>query len=52
MAEGVEAWANDLLQLMTQPRNVSGANRRVSESAFSIKNSARALLQLYEGTLE
>jgi glycosyltransferase EpsF len=52
MADGVEAWADDLLHLMTRPRNVSGANRRVSESAFSIKNSARALLQLYEGTLE
>ena len=51
VAAGVESWADDLLQMTTQPRNISTANERVSESPFSITNSARALLQLYEGIL-
>ena len=51
VAAGVESWASDLLQMTTQPRNISTANERVSESPFSITNSARALLELYEGIL-
>lgn len=51
VAAGAEAWADDLLQLAAQPRNLPDANQRVSESAFSINNSTRALLKLYEGTL-
>ena len=51
VAAGAAAWSDDLLQLIAHPRNVSDANQRVSESAFSISHSARALLNLYEGTL-
>src|SRR5216683_2948593 len=49
---GEAAWAADLLQLAAQPKNILGANRRVTASAFSINSSAGALLRLYsEGTL-
>ena len=49
---GEAAWADDLLQLAAQPRNIPDANQRVAASAFSIEKSSRALLQLYsEGTL-
>ena len=49
---GEAAWADDLLQLAAQPRNIRGANQRVAASAFSIDSSSRALLRLYgEGTL-
>jgi glycosyltransferase involved in cell wall biosynthesis len=49
---GEAMWAADLLQLATQRQNVPDANRRVAASAFSIDQSARALLQLYTlGTL-
>ena len=49
---GETIWAADLFQLAAQPRNISGANQSVSESAFSIDISARALLRLYsEGEL-
>ena len=51
VAAGAEAWADDLLQLAAQARNLPDANQRVSNSAFSINNSTRALLKLYEGTL-
>jgi glycosyltransferase involved in cell wall biosynthesis len=50
---GVAAWATDLLQLIGQPRNIIESNKRVAASAFSIDNSARALLKLYcEGLLK
>jgi glycosyltransferase involved in cell wall biosynthesis len=49
---GEAVWAHDLLQLAAQSKNYVSANQRVAASAFSIDNSARALLRLYsEGTL-
>jgi glycosyltransferase involved in cell wall biosynthesis len=44
---GPEAWANELLQMADQPRDIVAANQQVAESAFSIHQSAWALLQLY-----
>jgi glycosyltransferase involved in cell wall biosynthesis len=49
---GKEVWVSHLLQLMEQRRDYSEANRCVAESAFSIENSAQALVHLYkEGAL-
>jgi glycosyltransferase EpsF len=49
---GEAAWAADLLRLAARPQNIRGANQKVAASAFSIDNSAGALLRLYsEGTL-
>jgi glycosyltransferase EpsF len=44
---GEAAWADDLLRLAAQRRNITEANGRVAASAFSICRSACALLQLY-----
>src|SRR5262249_47770674 len=43
----VENWVDDALRLATRPRNGVHGNARVAASAFSIENSARALLDLY-----
>jgi len=49
---GEAAWASELLRLAKWPRGNVDANRRVAASAFSIENSAGALLRLYsEGAL-
>jgi glycosyltransferase EpsF len=49
---GEAAWATDLLQFAERPQNIRGANQKVAASAFSIDNSAGALLRLYsEGIL-
>jgi glycosyltransferase involved in cell wall biosynthesis len=49
---GEAAWAADLLSLAEKPRNVLHNNQQVTESAFAIDNSARALVKLYrEGPL-
>src|SRR4029077_637262 len=45
--EGGVAWADELLQLAGQPRDILAANQRVAASAFAIENSAQALLRLY-----
>ena len=45
--EGAAAWADDLLQLAGQPRDIQDANQRVAASAFAIENSSRALVKLY-----
>jgi glycosyltransferase involved in cell wall biosynthesis len=45
---GTAQWVEDLLKLMSQPRDPSLANRELSDSAFAIRNSAHALLKLYE----
>jgi glycosyltransferase involved in cell wall biosynthesis len=44
---GEAVWADDLLQLAAQHRNIPAANERVASSFFAIENSARALFQLY-----
>ena len=44
---GEAPWADDLFQLIAQPRNPLCANQRVAASSFAIENSARALLRLY-----
>jgi len=44
---GAEAWADELLHVMTLPRADLAANRQVSASPFAIDNSAEALLRLY-----
>src|ERR1700722_17909519 len=49
--KGEAAWADELLQLVGQPRDVLGANQRVAVSAFAIENSARALVRLYRSRL-
>jgi len=45
--EGVSAWADDLVQLAGQPRDIQEANQRVAASAFAIESSSRAVAQLY-----
>jgi hypothetical protein len=45
--EGEAAWADDLLHLAAHPRDILSANQRVATSAFSIENSASALLGIY-----
>jgi glycosyltransferase EpsF len=45
---GEAAWSDDALQLAIQPRNVSNANQKVAASVFSIRNSARTLLNVYK----
>ena len=49
--EGEAAWADQLLQLVGQPRDILGANQRVAVSAFAIENSAQALVRLYRSRL-
>ncbi len=44
---GPPAWADDLLQMASQPRDIRDANRRVAASAFSIESSSNALARLY-----
>jgi glycosyltransferase EpsF len=48
---GLEApaavWADDIFELISQPRDVAGANKRVAESPFAIAQSAAFLLDLY-----
>lgn len=44
---GVPAWADDLLEIATRPREIREANQRVAGSAFSIENSSLALARLY-----
>ena len=52
LAAGPEAWADDLLQLASQPRDGQTANRQVAASVFSIEHSTSAMLGLYsEGRL-
>ena len=46
--EGEAAWADELLQLAGQPRDILGANQRVTASAFAIENSSSALLRVYD----
>jgi glycosyltransferase involved in cell wall biosynthesis len=45
--EGEAAWADELLQLAGQPRDILGANQRVAASAFAIEHSAQAVVRLY-----
>ncbi len=45
---GATIWAKMLLDLAGLSRDVAQSNRRVAESAFSIKNSTRQLLTLYK----
>jgi glycosyltransferase involved in cell wall biosynthesis len=40
-------WADRLLELAVQPRDVVTANRHVAASSFAIEKSAQALLMLY-----
>ena len=49
---GVAAWADDLLQLAGQPRNIRCANQQVAASHFAIENSAEALLDVYRRRLK
>ena len=49
--EGEAAWADDLLQLAVQPRDIPCANQRVAASEFSIENSSSALARLYARVL-
>ncbi len=44
---GAAAWADELLEMAAQPRDIRCANRRVAASAFSIENSSLALARLY-----
>jgi glycosyltransferase involved in cell wall biosynthesis len=44
---GAAAWADDLLEMAAQPREIRDANQRVAASAFSIENSSLALARLY-----
>jgi glycosyltransferase involved in cell wall biosynthesis len=46
--QGEASWADDLLQLAGQPREIRSANQRVAASAFAIENSSSALLRLYD----
>lgn len=49
---GEQQWATEVLRTIAEETHVPDANRRVAESAFSIRHSADALLQLYrQGTL-
>jgi len=49
---GQTVWSADLLQIAARSKHILDANKRIAASAFSIENSARALLRLYgEGTL-
>ena len=45
--EGEAAWADELLQLAGQPRDILSANQRVAASDFAIENSVSALLRVY-----
>ena len=45
--EGEAAWADELLQLAGQPRDILSANQRVAASAFAIESSSSALLRVY-----
>lgn len=45
---GSQCWADRLLELFDSVRDAETANRQVSESAFSIQQSARALATLYQ----
>lgn len=47
LADGPEAWADDLLTLAMHQRDLDSANRAVAKSAFAIQNSADALARLY-----
>jgi glycosyltransferase involved in cell wall biosynthesis len=49
---GEERWATEVLRIIADVKRVPDANERVAASAFSIRHSADALLQLYtHGTL-
>jgi glycosyltransferase involved in cell wall biosynthesis len=48
---GKLVWADRLLELTVQPRDVGTANRRVAASSFAIDKSAQALLMLYTNGL-
>ena len=49
--ESASGWAQEALQLMSLPKPDSEmSNSAVSDSAFSIENSARRLLRLYAGS--
>ena len=45
--ESAVAWADDLAQLMAQPRNIRCANQQVAASHFAVENSAEALVGIY-----
>jgi glycosyltransferase involved in cell wall biosynthesis len=50
LEDGVSHWAKESLRLLNLPRpNAANANLAISRSAFSIENSARALLDIYSG---
>jgi glycosyltransferase involved in cell wall biosynthesis len=52
LERGEAEWAEDVLQITTQPRNGAHANQLVAVSPFAIENSAGALSRLYsQGTL-
>lgn len=48
LADGSEAWADDLLALAAAPRDAS-ANAQVAASAFAIERSTQSMLDLYSG---
>lgn len=45
--DGPAAWADDLLEMATQPPDIADANQRVAASPFSIENSSLALARIY-----
>ena len=45
---GDRQWAAEVLRTIAEVRRVPDANERVAVSAFSIRHSAVALLQLYQ----
>jgi len=49
MQSGVGRWAQDLVELTMRPPYEGDANSVVATSAFSIANSAQALVALYKG---
>lgn len=52
LEDGVCSWAKETLRLLNLPRPDSGAcNSAVRDSAFSIENSAKKLLEIYRGGL-
>ena len=50
--DGEKQWASEVLRFAAERRRVADANQRVAASAFSLDQSAAALLDLYSnGTL-
>lgn len=44
---GADRWADNIIGLALSPRDAASSNRRIAESAFSIKTSAHSLIRLY-----